>query len=118
MWMVDPFIMCRQHLPGEHNEVHMFGGSIKRRIHTDGYLKANCFEANSIGARHEELVEEMVGRGYEHNSILVVDMGALNDIPRHVRDFKIDSEGSLSLLLQRCTRCRKRYKEKHRCTLF
>ena len=30
MWMVDPQIMCRQHLLGEHTEMHMFVGTLKR----------------------------------------------------------------------------------------
>lgn len=30
MWMVPPELMCRQHLLGEHVELHMFVGAINK----------------------------------------------------------------------------------------
>jgi hypothetical protein len=37
MWMVDPRQMCRQHLLGEHNELHMFAGTMRKGIGLAGY---------------------------------------------------------------------------------
>jgi hypothetical protein len=70
MWMVNPKIMCNQHLIGEHLELHMFIGSIKKNISMQGYLKNNLLEPNSLYARHNELVKEIIYRGMNHKSDL------------------------------------------------
>lgn len=68
MWMVDPRIMCKQHLLGEHAEIQMFIGTISRGKSVRGYLEKGLLEVHSLYARHEELVEEMKRRGYNHSS--------------------------------------------------
>lgn len=70
MWMVDPKIMCRQHLLGEHVEIHMLLGCLRRGKNIDGFLKAKLVDPRSMFSRHEELVAEMQHRGYKHNSPL------------------------------------------------
>ena len=49
MWMVDPKIMCRKHLLGEHVEHHMFVGTINKRISIVGYLRDNLLLAQNTG---------------------------------------------------------------------
>ena len=68
MWMVDPRVMCRQHLLGEHVEIHMFVGAISRGKSVKGYLEKGLLEVHNMYARHEELMEEMKRRGYNHSS--------------------------------------------------
>lgn len=68
MWMIDPKIMCRQHLLGEHVEIHMFIATMRRGKSVKGYLQKGLLEVHNLYARHEELVEEMNRRGYNHNS--------------------------------------------------
>ena len=63
MWMVDPEIMCRQHLFGEHVEHHMFRGSMRKGCRQDGYITNDLLEPLSLDKRHEELVIEMTRRG-------------------------------------------------------
>ncbi len=70
-WMCDPRIMCRQHLLGEHVEHHMFMGSIVKGLDMSGYLKLNLLEPASLFKRHDELVDEMGKRGYNHRSPLL-----------------------------------------------
>jgi hypothetical protein len=108
-WMCDPRIMCRQHLLGEHVEHHMFVGTINKEIGVSGYLADNLLEPLSLYTRHNELVEEMKIRGYNHKSPLpsVVD-GILTVEQLAV---KIDRPASLAELLRRCPECRKRYNE-------
>jgi len=70
MWNVDPTKMCRQHLLGEHNECHMFVGTINRGISVQGYLDNLLLDPSTLRSRHDELSTEMIRRGYKHNSPL------------------------------------------------
>ena len=105
MWMVNPRIMCRQHLLGEHAEIHMFIGTISRGKSVKGYLEKGLLEVHNLYARHEELVEEMKRRGYHHRS----------DVEEKWRTAKklgvIDRKKSLKELVKRCSRCKRRYSE-------
>ena len=101
MWMVNPKIMCRKHLLGEHVELHMSVGTIKKGISVKGYLDDNLLEPESIYRRHHELVLEMEARGYNHKSPLEL-------IPINMSK-RIDREASLKELLRRCPECAERY---------
>ena len=79
MWKVDPTKMCRQHLLGEHNEMHAFAGTILksqifprpkgaiRDFATTKYITWGYCEVHSIQDRHDELRVEMLRRGYTHD---------------------------------------------------
>lgn len=109
MWMVDPKMMCRKHLLGEHVEHHMFVGTINKGISVDGYLRDNLLEPLSLVSRHKELVAEMEARGYNHRSELpVVLLAGLTPAQCGVQ---IDREASLKELIRRCPECRARYEE-------
>lgn len=101
MWMVDPFILCRQHLLGEHVELHMFVGHLTRGNSVDGYVAKNLLESATIEKRHKALAVEMKRRGYNHRSKLVYrDTLSLG---------KINRKDALDELLRRCKLCRIRY---------
>lgn len=104
--MVDPRIMCRQHLLGEHCELGMFVGSLKKKISISGYLRNNCLEPKSIELRHKELIVEMLRRGYNHNSPLLYENDLISYLPIEHQNYKIDKDRSLELLLSRCALCR------------
>ena len=70
MWMIDPKKMCDQHLLGEHVELHMLVGSIKKGISLNGYVRNGLIEPKSIIKRHEQLAKEMKRRGMNHRSPL------------------------------------------------
>lgn len=105
MWMVNPRIMCRQHLLGEHAEIHMFIGTISRGKSVKGYLEKGLLEVHSLYDRHEELVEEMKRRGYNHQSD--VDKKWKSAEKRGV----IDRKKSLDELVKRCSSCKLGYSE-------
>lgn len=110
MWMVDPKIMCRKHLLGEHVEIHMLVGHIKKKRSISGYVKNNCIEVSMRHERHMALVKEMERRGYNHKSRLnYVNTGYLSD-----KDYysKVDKEASLQELINRCPECEKRFLSK------
>ena len=110
MWMVDPRIMCRQHLLGEHLENHMFVRHLVDGKGIDGYLRNNCLEVRSLYPRHNDLVYEMTARGYKHKSPF--DLETTEMISDNYSDeqlnVRIDKEEALKELLRRCKRCRER----------
>ena len=101
--MVDPSVMCRQHLLGEHFETHMFVGSLNKGIDLTGYILNGEFDVWFLEQRHDELVKEMLKRGYKHNSPLPALMGSSNNYHQGY----IDSDLNLSMLSEKCLECRK-----------
>jgi len=105
MWMVNPRIMCRQHLLGEHVEIHMFIGTINRNKSVKGYLQKGLLEVHNLYARHADLVEEMKRRGYNHCS-------KVNEKWKFVEDVgAIDREKNVNELVNRCSKCKSRYSQ-------
>lgn len=109
MWMTEPKIMCRQHLLGEHNECHMFLGSLKKKINMTGYFRNDLFEPLSLKSRHDILAEEINKRGYNHSSELIVEESDFSYLTIQEINHKIDKENSLKLLLMRCNKCYSNY---------
>lgn len=97
MWMVNPELLCRRHLLGEHVELHMFVGTIQKNISIEGYLANGLLEVHNIRKRHEELVKEMESRGMNHKSPLP---------PFHeFHAGEVDVQRSLAELYERCRFC-------------
>ena len=109
MWMVNPKVMCRQHLLGEHVEIHMFIGTINLQKKVDGYLEKGLLEIHNLYARHEELVEEMKRRGYNHRS----DVDEKWKYTKRLGE--IDKIKNLIELSNRCSRCRSRFSKERNC---
>jgi len=75
IWDISPTLLCRQHLLGEHRELHAIWSVITQRkigyskhpetIRWVGKLKA-------LYIRHKELVAEMEKRGYKHKTNLLI----------------------------------------------
>lgn len=108
--MLNPQIMCRQHLIAEHLECSaMCLGILKRKCKIDGFIRSNAIEILSAKERHDELVEEMLRRGYNHNSPFI---GIPDDLLLYYSKeakFRVNRKESLKLLLGRCENCRKLY---------
>ena len=104
MWMVDPKIMCRKHLLGEHVELHMMVGHLRLGRKVDGFVAHNCVEPTAISARHKALAKEMARRGYQHASPLQQPTIAAQQHP----EAKVDAVASLMDLLDRCEECMER----------
>ena len=98
MWMLNPKLMCAQHLLGEHVELHMLVATIRLGKRLDGYIQTGLIEIHNITARHHALVQEMKRRGFKHASPL----------PR----FNAATAGKINRTLnrmelsRRCKRCR------------
>ena len=99
MWMVDPTLMCRQHLLGEHVELHMLVGTLNKNISIEGYKKNKLMDPRVARARHDELVSEMTNRGYNHKSPLPA-------FDETIKGALLMVEESYAELLRRCCDCR------------
>jgi len=102
MWMVDPRILCRKHLLGEHVELHMAAAWLRLGKHIDGWVNTNCLEPRSIGARHKALAAELTRRGYKHRSPLRQPRVLKTQHPTA----KIEKKAALQELLRRCPACK------------
>ncbi|MCK9292738.1 MAG: pyrimidine dimer DNA glycosylase/endonuclease V [archaeon] len=105
MWMVPVSKMCRKHLLGEHVEIHMLVGTILRERSIEGYIKNDLIEPKSIYKRHQEIVEEMLKRGYNHNSPLL-EINFSSKVIKPYLEHKVDSKKSYLDLIIRCKDCR------------
>lgn len=108
MWMVDPARMCDKHLLGEHVELHMFIGAMKRGTGMRGFLENNLLEPLAMLGRHDAIVDEMEKRCMRHKSPMtsyevVHALSMLTDDERRV---KIDREAAHTELMNRCAKCR------------
>lgn len=73
IWDVDPQLLCRSHLLGEHRELHGLWNILTRGLR--GYSRhpeTRRWEGRlaALYSRHEALVAEMTRRGYRHHSPL------------------------------------------------
>ena len=104
--MVDPKIMCVKHLNGEHLECHMFVSSILKKKKLNGFLTNNELEPLSIVTRHDDLAAEMIRRGINHKTPLVLSQTDLeNSFTMEQINVRIDKDKSKNLLLSRCSKC-------------
>ena len=104
MWMIPPWTLCRQHLLGEHRELHTLAGHLRKGRRLGRYATDRLVNPAGMHRRHDALVGEMIARGYQHKSPL--DLRGL-ELPV----VEIDEDRNLQDLYARCERCRKRSKE-------
>lgn len=104
MWMLDPGKMCDRHLLGEHVEIHMLAGSIRKRRSLDGFLRERIIEPVSLKVRHDAIVKEMARRGFRHQSEIPSqpDISYLGE----KSGTSVDRVASRRDLRSRCSRCR------------
>ncbi|MCJ7472248.1 MAG: pyrimidine dimer DNA glycosylase/endonuclease V [Actinobacteria bacterium] len=103
MWGIDPKKLCNQHLLGEHVEMHMFVGCIKKGISLKGYYDNKLVCTDLIKKRHDDLMAEMISRSMKHNSP-IVEIDLLGDF----KYGEIDIEANINELISRCSKCRDR----------
>lgn len=73
IWDVDPALLCRQHLLGEHRELHGLWNILvhnKRGYSLHPETRRWVGKQAALFERHEQLVREMSRRGYAHSSPL------------------------------------------------
>ena len=105
MWGVDPTLLCRNHLLGEHRELHCLIGNLTRKRSIYGYVKNGLVDPSEIVTRHEAIAEEMLRREYNHKSPLPKEF-----IHRSIRykKYPLNIDENLIELSRRCEKCRDR----------
>ena len=116
MWMINPKLMCNQHLLGEHVECHMFIGAMEKLKSMTGFIDKRLLEIHNIKQRHEELVAEMHSRGMKHNSILDCSKISQINVNNQIISWDwtcdrlgdIDKIENVNELFRRCDKCREK----------
>ena len=107
MWLINPEYLCRQHLLGEHMEIHSHKNVFLKKHSIFGRIYPEAqIEPEAMKQRHDELAEEMIRRGMNHKR--PYEMPDLSYLPKDQREAKVDRLKSLKLLLK-CSECKKRY---------
>ena len=101
MWMIDPQLLCRKHLLGEHGELHKHKHNFEKQHKMAG--RAGQIFPAPMQVRHDELALEMVRRGYKHESPYIQpDVSYLGDMLK----IKPDVQANERDLCVRCEECR------------
>lgn len=100
MWNIDPAVMCNRHLLGEHAELHMMVGAIRKGRSIAGHVARGQVDPRAIALRHALVVDEMKERGFRHSSPL----GRFR-MPK-VEGCGISSLACFNELARRCSNCR------------
>lgn len=114
MWMVPPHLLCDRHLLGEHVELHMMEGTLRKHLSITGYVEQRITQPRSLHDRHEALVTEMEKRGMRHRSPLKTDRPTLLSLlSSDALRCTVDVLRSLTDLSSRCPDCRRRQAGDH-----
>lgn len=107
MWMVLPVLLCRQHLNGEHGELHKYRHVFVKQYHIDRRVSPVVqIEPANMKKRHDVLACEMKRRGGNHASpYMLPDLSYLTDSQRYAT---ADLLYNLQDLWARCPRCQNR----------
>ena len=108
MWMIEPKYLCRNHLLGEHSEIHKHRPSFVKQHSVRGRVfPVALIEPKNMKIRHDELAIEMLSRGYNHQSPFEMpDISYLSDEEKNARanlSYNVDD------LKKRCSECKKRF---------
>jgi hypothetical protein len=105
IWDVEPGVLCRLHLLGEHRELHAIWAVLTRdragyrrhpeTLRWEGRLRA-------LARRHELLVAEMGRRGFAHRSPLDMELATGADVQT---EFVDSPERQLTLLRAKLCAC-------------
>jgi hypothetical protein len=106
MWMIDPRLLCRKHLLGEHGEIHKHRHNfVKQHSISKRVSPVVQIEPQSMESRHDELAAEMLRRGFNHQSPF--EQPDISYLPDSERNAVVDINVSMSDLIERCPICKK-----------
>ena len=112
MWGINPKLLCRQHLLGEHNEIHKHRHNfVKKHSIAKRISPIVQIAPEQMKKRHDELVEEMIARGYNHNS--PYEQPDLSHLKPEERFAQIDTNVSILDLALSCPECAKHITSKY-----
>lgn len=111
MWMIEPNLLCRKHLLGEHGEIHKHRHNFVKHHKIDRRISPIVqIEPMSMGKRHDDLAKEMIKRGYNHNSPYI--QPDISYLKKEQQEATVDIDLSYLDLSSRCPECLKNIKNK------
>jgi hypothetical protein len=101
MWMIDPRLMCSQHITGEHGEIHKHRHNFVKGHSIAG--RKGQIEPRAMKRRHDELAKFLKNHKspYEMPDLSGYDL----------RGFTVDKVKSATELWKRCPACRQKADE-------
>lgn len=99
IWKTNPKYMCRQHLLGEHNEIHKHRHNFVKKHKMHNRILWNQIDAYIMKQRHNLLAKEMLRRGYNHKT--PYEQPDVSYLPK--------LEGELDCCLNKCENCQTHY---------
>ena len=106
MWMLNPNLMCSQHISGEHNEITKTKPSFEKSHSIKGRLyPTTLIEPAKMKKRHDRLAQFL-----NHNS--PYEMPDLFCYPEGQLKAKVDKWQSLCELYRRCSKCRAKIQQR------
>lgn len=109
MWMVDPKLLCKKHLLGEHGEIHKHRHNfVKQHSIAKRISPVVQIEPSAMETRHDALAEEMLHRNMNHQSPFL--QPSIAYLPIAEQQAVVDVLNSLNDLSNRCPECKERIK--------
>jgi len=109
MYLVNPEVMCSQHLEEEHRSIHVIGDMIKNNFDVEEFVDNKLFDLGQLKKRHDELEKEMEIRGCWNNNPLDIivpkDHKYYNVIVNQRPMNNVDTYQNRKELLRHCSRC-------------
>lgn len=110
--MIDPELMCMQHIAGEHRELHALKGSLERtkpkydncgkhRKNLTTLAKDGLIELKSLKERHEELAKYL-----ENHDSPIGEIPTTEYLPEDVARAEVNKEKAIRDLIDRPGACR------------
>lgn len=103
MWMINPKLLCNQHLLGEHGEIHKFRHNFEKQHNMSKRILLKQIEPAMMESRHNELAEEMLKRGMNHKSPYI--MPDISYIDKELLLMTVNIEENKKDLISRCKKC-------------
>jgi len=109
MWGINPELLCKKHLLGEHGEIHKHRHNfVKQHSIAKRISPVVQIAPEQMQKRHNELAHEMLKRGYNHKS--PYEQPDLSHLKNEERYAEIDINVSILDLVLRCDECAKNLK--------
>ena len=104
--MINPKLLCRKHLLGEHGEIHKHRHNfVKHHSISKRVSPVVQIEPTSMKERHDQLAAEMLRRGFNHQS--PYEQPDISYLPENERIAKVNLNVSMIDLTERCPVCAK-----------
>lgn len=103
MWMINPELMCIQHIVGEHGELHKFRHSFVKKHNMNKRMKLKQIFPQLMQVRHDELAKYLKNHNspYEQPDISYLNNNEIVELTDKILNYNIED------LCKRCPECKR-----------